>query len=81
MTHMRSRTPSAVPIRRPFLLAVPFALVLAACSGRQQTALSAHATEGYGSSSPPRVSLPPGAPNPYAPYDHLTDSLRRTNGP
>ena len=31
-------------------------LILAACSGREQTAVAPHATEGCGSSSPPRVS-------------------------
>jgi hypothetical protein len=73
-----ARTASA-SIRRPVLLVFPVALVLAACSGREQTALAPHATEGYGSSSPPRVSTLPSVPSPYAPYERLTNSARRSN--
>ena len=40
-------------IRRPVLLAFPLTLILAAGGGREQTAVAPHATEGYGSSSPP----------------------------
>jgi hypothetical protein len=92
MTLICARTTS---IRRMVLLALPFSLILAACSGRGQTAVGPQATEGYGSSAPPRVSSPTSVPgsyplydrvtpprgalNPYAPYDQLTDSARRSN--
>jgi hypothetical protein len=78
MTLIYARAASG-SIRRAVLLAVPLALILAACSGREQTAAAPHATEGYGSSSPPRVSSLPGIPSPYAPYERLTNSARRSN--
>ena len=66
-------------IRRPVLLAFPLALILAACGGRAQMAIAPYATEGYGSSSPPRASSLPSVPNAYAPYERLTNSARRSN--
>ena len=80
MTLICARTPSA-SIRRTVLLAFPFALLLAACSGTEQVAVGRHATEGYGSSSPPRASLLPSVPSAYAPYERLTNSARRSGGP
>jgi hypothetical protein len=77
MTLICARTASA-SVRRPVLLAFPLALVLAACGGREQMAIAPHATEGYGSSSPPRAS-PPSLSSPYAPYERLTNSARRSN--
>ena len=76
MTLICARTAS---VRRTVLLAFPLALILAACSGREQTAAAPHATEGYGSSSPPRVSLPLSVPNPSAPYERLINSVQRSN--
>jgi hypothetical protein len=70
---------AAASTRRTVLLAFPLALILAACSGRQQTAVAPHATEGYGSSLPPRASSPPSVPSPYVPYERLTNSARRSN--
>jgi hypothetical protein len=78
MTLLSARTASA-SIRRPVLLAFPLALILAACGGREQTAVAPHATEGYGSSSPPRASSLQSAPGAYGPYEHLTNSARRSN--
>jgi len=77
MTLICARTASA-SVRRTVLLAFPLALILAACSGREQTAAAPHATEGYGSSSTPRAS-PPSLSSPYAPYERLTNSARRSN--
>ena len=54
-------------------------LILAACSGREQTAVAPHATEGYGSSSPPRASSLAGVPCAYDPYERRTNSARRSN--
>jgi hypothetical protein len=76
MIQICPRTASAVSIQRTVPLAFPLTLILAACSGREQTAVVPHATEGYGSVSPP-----PSVPGPYAPYEHLTESLRRSGGP
>jgi hypothetical protein len=76
MTVTCTRTAS---IRRSVLLAFPFALILAACSGREQTAVAPHATEGYGSSSPPRASSLASVPSAYDPYERLTNSARRSN--
>jgi len=66
-------------IRRPVLLAFPRALILAACGGREQMATAPHATEGYGSSSPPRTSSLPSVPSFYAPYERLANSARRSD--
>jgi hypothetical protein len=74
-----ARMASTAAIRRAVLLAFPLALILAACAGREQRAAAPHATEGYGSGSPPRVSSPPSVSSPYAPYEHLTNSARRSN--
>jgi len=60
-------------IRRPVLLAFLLALILAACVGREQMAIARHASEGYGSSSPPRASSLPRLLSFYAPYERLTD--------
>ena len=78
MTLICART-AAASIRRTVLLAFPLALILAACSGRQQTAAAPYATEGYGSSSPPRASSLPSVPSFDAPYERLTISARRSN--
>jgi hypothetical protein len=78
MTLICTRMASA-PIQRTLLLALPLALILAACSGRGQTATVPHATEGYGSGSPPLVSQPRGALRSYDPYERLTDQARRSN--
>jgi hypothetical protein len=48
----------------------------------QETAVSPHFTEGYGSSSPPGVAPSPSVPSPYNPYDpyaHLTEESRNSN--
>ena len=66
-------------IRRPVLLAFPLTLILAAGGGREQTAVAPHATEGYGSSSPPRAAPLPSVPSAYAPYERLTNAARRSN--
>ena len=60
-------------IRRPVLLAFPLALIVVACGGREQMAIAPHASEGYGSSSPPRASSLPRLLRFYAPYERLTD--------
>jgi len=66
-------------IRRPVLLALPLALIFAACGGREQMAIAPHTTEGYGSSSPPRASSLPSVPSFDAPYERPTNSARRSN--
>jgi hypothetical protein len=81
MIQIYQRTTLAAAMLGAVLPALPFTLIVAACSAADAVAPGLHVTEGYGSSSPPLISPPPAAPGAYAPYDHLTEALRRTNGP